>query len=106
MQHDVFVNPSVRMRSAFPLVAELQADIAEGRHRMVAPMTPITAVPATPGRLSPIVQHDGQAFYLVLPHIGLLPRTHLTKSLGTIKQYRDDIVRAIDWLFTGIRPMD
>jgi toxin CcdB len=102
MQHEVFVNPSVRMRPAFPLVAELQADVAEGRDRMVAPMAPVTAVPATPGRLSPIVQHDGQAFYLVLPRMGLLPRTRLTQSLGTIKQYRDDIVRAIDWLFTGI----
>ena len=102
MQHDVFVNPSVRMRPAFPWVAELQADVAEGRDRMVAPMTPISAVPATPGRLSPIVQHDGQAFYLVLPRMGLLPRARLTQSQGTIRQYRDDIVRAIDWLFCGI----
>jgi hypothetical protein len=69
---------------------------------MVAPMTPITAVPATPGRLSPIVQHDGQTFYLVLPRMGLLPRARLTKSQGTIRQFRDDIVRAIDWLFCGI----
>ena len=102
MQHDVFVNPSVRTRSAFPLVAELQADIAEGRDRMVAPMTPTTSVPVTPGRLSPIVQFDGQAFYLVLPRIGLLPRARLTKSQGTIRQYRDDIIRAIGWLFCGI----
>lgn len=102
MQHDVFVNPSDRSRSAFPFVAELQADVAEGRDRMVAPMALVSAVPATPARLSPIVQHGSRAFYLVIPHMGLLPRNRLTKPVGTIKQYRDDIVRAIDWLFTGV----
>jgi CcdB protein len=102
MQHEVFVNPSQRFRVAFPLIAELQADVAEGRDRMIAPMVPLAAYPASPGRLSPIVEHDGAAFYLVLPLMGRLPRSRLTKPVGTIKQYRDDITRAIDWLFTGI----
>jgi hypothetical protein len=65
-------------------------------------MAHVAAVPSTPGRLSPIVQHNGHAFYLVIPHMGLLPRSRLTKPVGTIKQSRDDIVRAIDWLFTGV----
>ncbi len=34
--------------------------------------------------------------------MGSLPRTRLRNPVGTIKQYRDDIVRAPDWLFTGI----
>ena len=102
MQHDVFVNPSTRFRSAFPFVAELQADIAEGRDRMVAPLAPATAIPQTPGRLTPIVRHDGQAYRLFVPLMGLLPRGRLTKPLGTIQEHRDDIVRAIDWLFTGV----
>jgi hypothetical protein len=102
MQHDVFVNPSQRFRSAFPFVAELQADIADGRDRMVAPMARMDAVPATPARLSPIVRHDGQAFYLVMPLMGLLPRNTLTRPVGDIRLFRDDITRAIDWLFTGV----
>jgi toxin CcdB len=102
MQHDVFENPTGRFQAAFPFIAELQADIAEGRDRMVAPMALVGSVPSTPARLSPIVQHGGSAFYLVLPLMGLLPRTRLTKPVGTIKQHRDDIVRAIDWLFTGV----
>jgi toxin CcdB len=101
MQHDVFVNPSQRFRAGFPLVAELQANVAEGRDRMVAPMAPLAAYPGGSGRLSPIVQHGGQAFYLVMPLMGLLPRSRLIEPVGTIRAYRDDIVRAIDWLFTG-----
>ena len=102
MQHDVFLNPAQRFRAAFPFVSEIQADIADGRDRMVAPMAHVSAVPGTPARLSPVVLHGGQAYYLVLPLMGLLPRSRLMHSLGTIRQSRDDIVRAIDWLFTGI----
>ena len=43
MQHEVFVNPSLRFRAMFPFIAELQADVAEGRDRMVAPMPPFAA---------------------------------------------------------------
>jgi toxin CcdB len=102
MQHEVFVNPSQRFRAAFPVIAVLQADVAEGRDRMVAPMAPFATYSGSPGRLSPIVQYGGATFYLVLPLMGLLPHTRLTKPIGTIRAYRDDIVRAIDWLFTGI----
>jgi hypothetical protein len=102
MQDEIFVNPSQRFRVSFPLIAEIQADVAEGRDRLVAPMAPFATYSGGPGRLSPIVQHGGSAFYLVLPLMGLLPRTRLTKPVGTIKQHRDDIMRAIDWLFTGV----
>jgi hypothetical protein len=39
---------------------------------------------------------------LAIPLIGAVSRHRLTKPVGTIRAYRDDIVRAIDWLFTGI----
>ncbi len=65
-------------------------------------MAPFATYAGIPGRLTPIVQHGAGAFYLVLPLMGLVPRSRLTQPAGTVKQYRDDIVRAIDWLFTGI----
>ena len=102
MQHDIFINPSLRTRAAFPFVAELQANIAEGRDRLVAPMARFDSVPFTPGRLSPVIRHDGQAYYLVVPHMGLLPRNRLTQSVGSVAQFRDEIIHAIDWLFSGI----
>jgi hypothetical protein len=39
---------------------------------------------------------------LAIPLMGGMSRTRLRNPVGTIKQYRDDIVRAIDWLFTGV----
>jgi toxin CcdB len=102
MQHDVFVNPGARTRAAFPFVAELQANVAEGRERIVAPMAPVTGYFGAAGRQTPAVRHDGEAYYLVIPLMSSLPRSRLSKPVGSVRQYRDDIVRAIDWLFTGI----
>ena len=40
-QFDVFVNPIVAARRAYPFVAVLQSDLADtGRDRIVAPLAP------------------------------------------------------------------
>jgi toxin CcdB len=103
MQHDVFANPAPRTRAAFPFIAVVQADLsAEGRSRMVAPMAPRAAMPGAAGRLLPIVRHDGHAFLLAVELMVSLPVTALRDPLGSIAAHRDDITRAVDWLFTGI----
>jgi toxin CcdB len=102
MQHDVHVYPGPRTRGSVPFIAELQVDVADGRQRIVAPMVPAGSFPGAVGRQTPVVHHDGAAYHLVIPSMVLVPRNRLTKPVGTIRDYRDAIVRAIDWLFTGI----
>jgi toxin CcdB len=102
MQHDVHLNPGPRLRAVVPFIAELQADVSDGRERIVAPMVSAANFPGASGRQTPLVYHDGAAYHLVIPSMVLVPRTRLTNPVGTIRAYRDDIVRAIDWLFTGI----
>ncbi len=48
MQHDLFVNPSRRGRAIYPLLVDLQADIAGGEGRIVAPLTTTAIVPDSP----------------------------------------------------------
>jgi len=103
MQHDVFANPAPRTGAAFPYVVVLQADIApEGRGRVVAPIIPRHAMPGAAGRLLPLVRHAGQDFHLALELMTSLPMRALRNPVGSIASYRDDITRALDWLFTGI----
>ena len=40
MQHDLFANPSRRIRSLYPLIVALQANIVGGENAMIAPLTP------------------------------------------------------------------
>jgi len=103
MQHDVFANPAPRTRAAFPFIAVLQADLsAEGRSRMVAPMAPRGAMPGAVGRLLPIVRQDLHEYLLAMELMTSVPISALRNPLGSIAAHREDITRAVDWLFTGI----
>ena len=102
MQHDVFVNPAPRSRAAFPLIAVLQADIAEGKNRMIAPMAPRAALPMAAGRLMPVVRHDGRDYLLAIELMVSIPPRDLRQAVGSIRPHHDDITRALDWLFTGV----
>jgi toxin CcdB len=102
MQHDLFVNPSRRARAVYPLVVVLQADIVEGDSRIVAPLTTTAIVAHPPGRALPVVSHDGRDYLVMMRLVGFLPARHLREPIGSIARYRDDISRALDWLFFGI----
>lgn len=100
MQHKLFVNPSRRARAVYPLVVVLQMDIAEGAERIVAPLSRAGGEPAS--RLRPLIRHDGQDFIVLMRLLGTLPVRVLRHSVGSIAEYRDELIRAIDWLFRGI----
>jgi toxin CcdB len=102
MQHDLFVNPSHRARAIYPLVVVLQADVVEGDGRIVAPLTTTRIVPMPPRRVLPLVSHDGEDYVVMMRLLGYLSARHLGQSVGSIAQYRDDLTRALDWLFFGI----
>jgi toxin CcdB len=100
MQHELFAHPNKRARTIYPLLVVLQADIAEGEERVVAPLTYASTEPAS--RMRPPVSHNGENFIVVMRLLGLVPRRLLRNSVGSIAPYRDDLTRALDWLFFGI----
>jgi toxin CcdB len=100
MRHDLFLNPNRRERAGFPLIVALQADVAEGEFRVVAPLTAVTSRTPT-SRLVPIVEHAGQHYVVLFNLIANLPTRLLRHPVGSIAQYRDDLTRALDWLFLG-----
>ena len=102
MQHDLFVNPSRRSRRIYPLVVVLQADVADADTRIVAPLAATDVVPGPRIRALPVVSHDRRDYVLMMRLMGVLPARHLRQSVGSIAGYRDDITRALDWLFFGI----
>ena len=59
-------------------------------------------MPGAPGRLFPLVRHDGREFLLIVPLVSSLPKAQLRQAVGSIAGHRDDITRALDWLFTGV----
>ena len=103
MQLDVFPNPLVRARRAFPYVVLLQADIsAFGSDRIIAFLAAKAQFGPPSSRLMPVVQVDGRDFVLLMPSITNVPVTELRSPVGNLNVFRDRIVDAIDWTFLGI----
>jgi toxin CcdB len=102
-QLEVFANPLVRARRAFPYVVVLQSDISvQGRERIVSFLAPRSQVAPLPGRLTPIVQFAGKEFIVLMPWMTNVPASELRKPVADLASFRDRIVDAVDWLFLGI----
>ncbi len=103
MQLEVFPNPLVRARRAYPYVVVLQADIAAlGRERIIAFLAPRAEIGPIGGRLMPVVEIGDREFVLLMPSLTNVPVTELRRSVGSLGAFRDRIVDAIDWTFLGI----
>jgi toxin CcdB len=102
MQLDVFPNPLVRARRAFPYVVLLQADIsAFGSDRVIAFLAAKAQFGSPSSRLMPVVEVDGRDFVLLMPSITNVPVAELRSPVGNLNSFRDRIVDALDWTFLG-----
>lgn len=102
-QFDVFENIVKASRAIFPLVVELQSEVsASGPNRLIAYLTPAAMHPPAASFVVPSVEIGGTTYLLVLPTLTNLPVSSLVIARGNISEYRDAIVRGIDWLFCGI----
>jgi hypothetical protein len=103
MQLDVFPNPLVRARRAYPFVVVLQADIAAlGRERVIAFVAARAQMGPVAGRLMPIVELGGREFVVLMPSLTNVPVSELKDAVGNLNGFRDRIVDALDWMFLGI----
>ena len=102
-QFDVFENPIVQARRAYPFVAVLQSDRAEtGRDRIVAPLVPRSRLPGTVGRLTPHVKVAGVEHVLIVPNLTTIVAADLRESRDQLSAHRNEIVAALDYLFLGV----
>jgi hypothetical protein len=66
-------------------------------------MDPRGAMPLAAGHLMPIVRHDGHEFLLAMELMTSVPISVLRDPPGSIAAHRDDIARAVDWLFAEVQ---
>lgn len=103
MQLEVFPNPLIRARRAYPFVVVLQADIAAvGRERVIVFLAARAQIGAIAGRLMPIVEVGGREFVVLMPSMTNVPVVELRNAVGNLNAFRDRIVDALDWMFLGI----
>jgi toxin CcdB len=103
VQFDVFVNPIVAARRAYPYVIVLQSDFAQGAtDQIVAPAVPRESLSKISGRLTPVVMIETSEHVVLVPALTGLRRGDLGPRVGSLAAQRGELLAAIDFLFFGV----
>lgn len=103
-QFDVYRNPDSKSRAWAPYIVDLQHDMLSALGtRIMAPL--LVARPKSEPvmqLLNPVVEFKGSTYFLSTSEMAAVPVSALSEASGSISSYRDDLVAAIDLLFTAI----
>ena len=96
-QYDV-----VKLRNG-PLVIVLQDDRVSGIvTRIVAPLVPVSDTGIQPRNLCPVVNVDGNVMVCLTQSMAALPLRDLEFVQFNLSHRREEFIRALDLLFTGV----
>jgi toxin CcdB len=100
MQFDLYFLP----RQPAVLVVDIQSGLLdELKTRVVIPLLHRDQAPnKLIGTLNPCLRIDGREFVLMSQMIASMPVAELARPAGTAIGYRDEIVRAIDTIISGL----
>lgn len=102
-QFDVFRNPDRSTQARIPYVVVLQSDLLERiDHHVVAPLRSADGAVVIPVlRLNPLVVIDSQKFHVRVQDMATVPRQMLKTPVTNLSAQREEILAALDFLFTG-----
>jgi hypothetical protein len=103
MQFDVFPNPILAARKAYPYVVALQSDFTRGEgDEIVAPIAPKEALLKFAGRLTPSVRIGSVDYVVLVPALTSMKRRDLVKEVSSLSGARSQLLAAIDYFFFGV----
>jgi toxin CcdB len=70
--------------------------------RVVAPLVPLTVVSLPIKNINPIIHINNEKLVLLTHLLAAVPCKQLGQFIMNVKMQRDDIISAIDMLFTGV----
>jgi toxin CcdB len=95
-QYDVYRRPNGT------LVVDVQHTVLEDlKTRVVVPLIPKSNSAPDSRSLNPTVSFDGKDYFIGTQFIATATLAELGTNTGDITHKRDDIIRALDLLFTG-----
>ena len=99
-QFDLLENPAPRSRALYPYVVVLQSHLlAASNLTVVAPVLPGEALAVT--LTSVPFDFQGRRFVLLAGEPTTVDAHQLSRTLGSLTDYEDEISRALDRVFTG-----
>ena len=103
-QFDVYKNPSKNTCHAYPYIVDIQSPlIAELATRIVIPLGKLSHFKNEQMKgLTPELSYEGEQLLLLTPQIASVPSKSLKKPVGSLSNFRDEIVAALDFAITGV----
>ncbi|HSD09602.1 MAG TPA: CcdB family protein [Candidatus Binatia bacterium] len=88
----------------YPFLLDVQADLLRDlATRIVAPLTSVKRLGGNPiGRLNPVVTVEGAEYAILFQELAALPKAAVGEPMASLRGRRDELIAALDLLFTGI----
>lgn len=102
-QFDVYLNPNAATRKSIPYLLDVQADLLDTlATRVVVPLILAEEMGLAAKHLNPQFKIKGVAVVMSTAELAGVPNRSLGDKVTTLKSKRDEIIAALDMLFTGI----
>jgi toxin CcdB len=102
-QFDVHRNTDAEGRKRAPFVLVIQSDfLADLQTRVAAPLVLAGRFGTAVKRLNPTFKVADRVVVLSISELAAIDRRELGEAVGSLAASRDDIMAALDFLFTGI----
>lgn len=102
-QFDVYRNTDPRTSADTPFVVDVQSDLLDGlATRVVIPLIAAEHAGKAAKHLNPQFTIEGRFVVMSTAELAGIPMRALGTKVGSLQEQRDEIVGALDFLFTGI----
>ena len=102
-QFDVYLNPNKNTRASIPFLLDVQADLLDMLStRVVVPLVVAEEMTQAAKHLNPQFKIKGIAVVMSTAELAGVPIRVLGDKVVSLKNKRDEIIPALDILFTGI----
>lgn len=101
-QFDVYRNRNNDSATHIPFLLDIQNDLFSQLHTRVVVPLQLAAEFGQPAEiLNPVFVIEKHQVVMVTPQLAGIEARELTELIGSLKQQRDDIIAALDFLITG-----
>ncbi len=102
-QFDVYLNPNPETRKALPYLLDVQADLLDAlATRVVVPLVLAEEMRTPAKNLNPQFKIKGVSVVMSTAELAGVSIRSLGEKVASLKNRRDEIIGALDLLFTGI----
>jgi len=101
-QFDVYENPNDETNQIVPYILDLQAVLLDNlATRVVAPLVAAALMGGAVEHLNPRFMVKGNVVFMSTAEIAGVPRSALGEKVGSLREQRNEIIAALDFLFAG-----